>query len=226
LIWLAVVAVVFVAGGAWLVSRSTLVRGVVAIGGLAAVAAYWFLGKPEMHDAPLGDRLAEIERQAREAPETMTSMQLMALLGQRAQQNPQDPTPHMYMGKLLQDANRPTEALLAYESALRRDPDNLETLRELPDLRFQMTGEIDALTTALYHAWYRMEPDQLRAGYMAGLGDWLAGRKAEAEALWAEIEARTPESDPRRQMFAALRQAYGVDPPATQPKPEMAPPPG
>lgn len=189
-----------------------MVRGIVAAVGIAAVAAYWFFGQPEMHDAPLAGRLAEIERRAREAPETMTPMQLMALLGQRAQENPDDPTPHMYMGKLLQDANRPTEALLAYESALRRDPQHLETLRELPDLRFQMTGEVDPATTALYHAWYALEPDQLRAGYMAGLGDWLAGSKAEAEALWAEIEAKTPEGDPRRQMFLALRQAYGVDP--------------
>jgi cytochrome c-type biogenesis protein CcmH/NrfG len=222
LIWLIGVAVVFVVGGAWFVSRSMLVRGIVAAVGVVAVAAYWFLGKPDMRDAPLAGRLAEIESQARENPESMTPMQLMALLGQRAQENPDDPTPHMYMGKLLQDADRPTEALLAYESALRRDPANLETLRELPDLRFQMTGEVDPATTALYHQWYRLEPEQLRAGYMAGLGDWLTGKKTEAEALWAEIEAKTPEGDPRRQMFTALRQAYGVDPAP----PDQAQPPG
>jgi cytochrome c-type biogenesis protein CcmH len=214
LIWLILVALVFVVGGAWFVSRSLMVRGIVLAVGLAAVGGYWLLGKPDMRDEPLAGRLEEVRKQAQEAPETITAMQFMALLQQRAQQDPEDPMPHVFMGKILQQAERPTEAMLAYESALRRDPNNLEVLRELPDLRFRMTGQVDPATTALYHQWYELEPSQLRAGYLAGVGDWLAGRKAEAEAVWAEVNAKAPENGPERQMFAALRQMFGIDPAA------------
>ena len=59
--WIVIVAVVFVAGGAWFVSRSMKVRAMVAAAGVAAVAGYFLLGKPAMHDRPLEQRLAEIE---------------------------------------------------------------------------------------------------------------------------------------------------------------------
>ena len=82
MIWLIVVAVVFVAGGAWFVSRSMMVRGIVAAAGVAAIAGYWLLGKPAMHDIPLDQRLAEIEKLS---TDQLNGAQLMALAQRRAQ---------------------------------------------------------------------------------------------------------------------------------------------
>jgi len=115
--------------------------------------------------------------------------------------------------------------LLAYESALRRDPNELEAIKKLANLRFQMTGTIDESTAALYHEWFKREPNELHIGFFAGMGDWLAGRKTEAEAIWADVEARTPKDDPRRQMYVAMRQQFGVDA-APQNGPEGQKPPG
>ena len=221
MIWLIVVAVVFVAGGAWFVSRSMMVRGIVAAAGVAAIAGYWLLGKPAMHDIPLDQRLAEIEKLS---TDQLNGAQLMALAQRRAQEEPDNPGPHIAMGVLMELAGQPNEAMMAYEAALRRAPEEVEVISRLADLRFKMTGDVDAATSALYHEWFRQRPEELRVGYLAGIGDWKAGRKEEAEKIWADVEARTPEGDPRRGMYKALREMFGVDPPQSgQPQ---APQPG
>lgn len=210
MIWILVVAVVFVAGGAWFVSRSMMVRGVVAAAGVAAVAGYWLLGKPAMHDRPLEQRLAEIEKLS---TDKLDGAQLMALAQKRAHEEPNNPGPHIAMGVLMEMAGQPNEAMMAYEAALRRAPAEVEVISRLADLRFKMTGDVDAATSALYHEWFKQRPDELRVGYLAGIGDWKAGRKEEAERIWADVEARTPQGDPRRGMYKALREMFGVDPP-------------
>jgi cytochrome c-type biogenesis protein CcmH len=219
LIWLILVAVVFVAGGTWFVAKSMQTRAVVLVAGLAAVGAYWFLGKPDMPDEPYAARLIDIEAQAQRNPESMKIDQVIALAQKRAQDDPKDPRPHWIMGKMLEASNNPQGALLAYESALRRDPNNIETVMDLADLRFKMSGQVDAATTGLYQQAFAAQPQNLRIGYLAGIGLWLQGKKAEAEAMWADINARAPEAGPEKQMFAALRQMFGIDPPdpATQP---------
>ena len=220
MIWVLVVAVVFVAGGAWFVSRSLMVRGIVAAAGVAAVAGYWLLGKPEMHDRPLEQRLVEIEQLS---TDKLDGAQLMALAQKRAHEEPNNPGPHIAMGVLMEMAGQPNEAMMAYEAALRRSPTEVEVIGRLADLRFKMTGDVDAATSALYHEWFKQRPDELRVGYLAGIGDWKAGRKEEAEKIWADVEARTPEGDPRRGMYKALREMFGVDPPPSG-APETPPP--
>jgi cytochrome c-type biogenesis protein CcmH/NrfG len=217
LIWLVLVAVVFVAGGAWLVSKSTVTRGIVLLAGIAAAVGYLLLGHPNMRDEPLAGRLKEIEDQARQSPETMTAAQLMALAQERAVKAPNDPMPHWIMGQILEASDQPNEAALAFEAALRRDPNHLPTIKDLADLRFKLTGDIDPATTMLYHQVFQAEPTNFRVGYMAGIGDWLQGKKAEAEALWASIEANPANDATHRQMFAAMRQMFKIDPPTPEP---------
>ena len=209
MIWLALVAVVFVVGGAWLVTRSWLMRGIVFFAGLAAVIAYMVIGHPDMRDEPLAGRLAEVEKQARVNPESMTAAELMALAQKRAQEDPKSPMPHWLMGEILEASGQPNEAMLAYESALRRDPNHLPTIKNLADLRFKMSGQFDEATTALYHQVFAAEPDNWRVGYFAGIGDWQNGRKEQAEALWISIEARNPPPQ-MKQMFAAFQAEYGI----------------
>ncbi len=213
MIWIILVAVVFVAGGTWFVAKSMQTRAVVFVAALAAVGTYWFLGKPDMPDEPYAARLVNIETQAQSNPESMKIDQVIALAQKRAQDDPKDPRPHWIMGKMLEASNNPQGALLAYESALRRDPNNIETVMDLADLRFKMSGQVDAATTGLYQQAFAAQPQNLRIGYLAGIGLWLQGKKPEAEAMWADINARAPENGPEKQMFAALRQMFGIDPP-------------
>ena len=221
MIWLVLVAVVFVGGGTWFVAKSMQTRVIVLVAGLAAVAAYWFLGKPDMHDEPLDARMGDLETLAHNNPESMRIDQVIALAQKRALENPNAAEPHWIMGKMLEASNNPGAALLAYESALRRDPGNVEMLTDLADLRFKMSGQVDPGTTQLYQDAFAAKPDNLRVGYLAGIGLWLQGKKAEAETLWADINDRAPENGPERQMFAALRQMFGIDP--TPPDPAVPP---
>ena len=217
MIWLVLVAVVFVAGGAWFIAKSMKTRAIVLVAGLAAVGTYWLLGKPDMHDEPLDGRLVDIESLAQRDPESMRIDQVIALAQKRALDNPNDAAPHWIMGKMLEASNNPQGALLAFESALRRDPNNINVVTDLADLRFKTTGKVDGATTLLYQQAFAAQPENLRIGYLAGIGLWLQGKKAEAEAMWAGINAKASETGPERQMFAALRQMFGIDPPTTDP---------
>ena len=225
MIWLVLVAVVFVAGGTWFVAKSIQTRAVVLVAGLAAVGIYWMLGHPDMPDEPLESRIESIEALAQKDPQSMRVDQVIALAQKRALQNPKDAAPHWIMGKMLEASNNPQGALLAYESALRRDPNNIDVVSDLADLRFKMSGQVDAATTQLYQQAFEARPENLRIGYLAGIGLWLQGKKDEAEALWAGINAKASETGPERQMFAALRQMFEIDPPAPgSPAPGANPP--
>ena len=225
MIWLVLVAVVFVAGGTWFVAKSIQTRAVVLVAGLAAVGIYWMLGHPDMPDEPLESRIESIEALAQKDPQSMRVDQVIALAQKRALQNPKDAAPHWIMGKMLEASNNPQGALLAYESALRRDPNNIDVVSDLADLRFKMSGQVDAATTQLYQQAFEARPENLRIGYLAGIGLWLQGQKDEAEALWAGINAKASETGPERQMFAALRQMFEIDPPAPgSPAPGANPP--
>jgi cytochrome c-type biogenesis protein CcmH/NrfG len=243
LIWLILVAVVFVAGGTWLVAKSMPMRLSVLALGVAGVGAYWFIGHPGMSDQPLEARLAEVEEMIRTAPERLNEKQAIALAERRAREEPTDATAHMLIARMYESLAQKAQAegmqlaqggdelaaaeqaavmqesLLkaeeAYTESLRRNPNNPEVIAELADLRFKTTGEVDERTTRLYQAAFQASPDRFRYGYLAGIGLWLQGKKPEAEALWADIDARAPAEGPERQMFAALRQMFGIDPPTT-----------
>ena len=199
-------------------------RGIVAAAGVLAAAGYFFLGKPAMPDEPLEDRLTLIQKQWDEkGPETLRVDEFLALAEKGARDRPKDPGPHLAIGTIMEMAGRPDEAMLAYQSALRRAPDEVEVIKKLADLRFKMTQQVDPATTALYREWYRKDPTQLRAGYLAGIGTWLEGDRAEAEKIWADVEAKSP-SPETRSMYLALRQMYGIDPAPAPVTPPSQPP--
>ncbi len=211
MIWIALAAAVIAIGGAWFVAKSWATRGIVLGAAIAAIAAYAFIGRPGMGDQPLSARLDELEVEARDHADEMRPDQLMALLQKRALDDPEDPTPHKFMGDLLEATGRPSEAMMSYQAALRRDPAFQPALKSLADLLFKQSGTVGQDTMELYRRAYQLDPSDARIGFMAALGDWLAGRKAEAEVEWARIEEPLAPDDPRRQMFQAFRQAYGVD---------------
>lgn len=243
MIWLILVAVIFVAGGTWLVAKTTQTRLVVAALGVAGAATYWFIGHPSMSDRPLDVRLAEVRAQMQTSPEQLDPRGVIAAVEAEARSRPNDPMGHFLIGRqyeaLAQDAQQRgmelvqsgneaaageqaalmqdslTKAEQAYSESLRRNPNNPEAIAALADLRFKTTGEVDERTTRLYQAAFQASPDRFRYGYLAGIGLWQQGKSTEAEALWADIDKRAPADGPERQMFAALRQMFGIDQPTT-----------
>jgi len=309
LIWLILVALVFVGGGSYLVARTWTTRGIVFFAGVIAALSYIMMGKPSMPDDPLQarieqlakkpeaeltgveylaiqeqrlknsptdpephkkigdlyaaagrpqeamqsysaaltrdpnyrpaldaisalefqvngevdqatrDRLPEIRKLAQTNPESLTAVQFMALLEERVSQEPNDAVAYQMMGRLLASVGQAEKAEAAYRQAIKQGDKTFETVKALADLRFKSTSKVDAETADLYHRAYKLNPADLRVGYMAGIGDWVAGKQAEAKNQLAEIDAKTPEDGPYPQMFAALRQMFGIDPePAPQPK--------
>lgn len=241
MIWIALVAVVFVAGGTWLVAKSMQTRLIVLGMGLAGVAAYWFIGHPNMSDLPLEPRLDRIEAQIEKDPSQVDAQSLVAVVERKVRENPKDALGPLMLARtyeamaqdaqtrgmqlmqagdqegagrevaLMQDSLQKAEQ--AFGESLRRDGTNAEAMGEFADFRFKSTGEIDSFTARLYEGAYAGQPDRLRLGYMAGIGLWLQGKKPEAEAVWAEVDARASPQGPERQMFAALRQMFGIDAP-------------
>lgn len=209
--WVLVLVALAILAAAWFVAKSTQVRVVAMIAVVMGFGGYMLAGQPGMSDQPLSDRLVDLEELARTSAETMTGEQMMALLQKRAQDEPRDPNPHKFMGDLLAASGRPQEAQLAYQSALRRNPDFQPALKALADNAFKMTGEVNAATTEVYRRAYQLDPSDLRLGYLAAIGDWNAGRREEARQAWGVLESMAPDGDPRLQMFAALREVLAPD---------------
>lgn len=205
--------------GAWFVSERMVHRIIAALAVVGAVAAYMVIGRPDMPDQPLSKRIAAIQAQADKDAETLNAAEIYLLIEQRAKANPKDPAPHKFMGDILHANGRGQEAMLAYQAALRRDPNFAPAIESLADVRFLSEGAVDETTTRLYKRAFELSPQNLRVGYMAAIGDFQAGRKDEARAEWDRLEAMVGPGDPRAQMFKALRETFGTDnPPEPSPK--------
>jgi cytochrome c-type biogenesis protein CcmH/NrfG len=159
------------------------------------------------------DRLPEIRELVRTSPDSLTAVQFMALIQERMAQGADDPEAYRTMGRLLESVGQIDKAEASYREALKRNDKDAEATKFLADLKFKRAGKIDKETGDLYRKAYKLNHTDLRVGYMAGISDWVDGKQAAAKAQLAEIEARTPEDSPFPQMFAALRQMFGIDPP-------------
>jgi cytochrome c-type biogenesis protein CcmH/NrfG len=107
------------------------------------------------------------------------------------------------------------EAKARWAALEAKTPKGDATLKTLANDLFKASGRVDPWTAEFYRAAYQQNPEDLQVGYFSGIGQWQAGRHAEADALWASIEARTADGDPRRQMFTALKQAFRKETPAS-----------
>lgn len=189
MIWVYILVLVLALAGGWFTAR-TLPMKLVIVGSIAlAGVGYFVLGKPNLGDQPYEARVAEIEKLATTEAgiASLTAPQLTAVFEKRAKQNPKDPMPHIFMGKLMGATGRNSEALLAFESALRRDPKSIEAMVSLGDLMFQDAGGPTPEATRQYRAALALQPDNLRIRFMVSMSDFEEGRVDEARAFWAQL---------------------------------------
>ena len=180
-----------------------LVRfGVVFGSGVAAVVLYALIGRPGMTEQPFAARAAEL---ASRDPAMMNRDELLVRLQALTRERPDDPEPHFFIGEVLKSEGRLDEAIRAYQSALRRDPDYVPALLGVADgFTTLENGRVSPEVAQIYAQVYRLDPSKVRAGFMSGLDDWAAGDKAAARAVWDAVTAAIPEGDPRAGMMAAL----------------------
>lgn len=174
--------------------------------GLAILAGlgYALTGKPGQPDQPLSGRIASFQKILKEHPKDLTTQEVMLVAQRNAQLDPKNPGPHYAMGYILEEAGKVDEAALAYQSALRRDPNFEPAIAGLADINFEMSGgRIDGQTMKLYQQAFALKPDDVRLGYMIGIGEWQAGEPNAAKALWGDLEAK---SDPDGAVLRPLAQ--------------------
>lgn len=181
-----------------------------------AVGIYLWLGRPGLPDQPFADRAAEIA--ARDVNE-LTPDEFLTRLQGVAQERPDLPDPHYYIGVLLRDQGRGEDAIRAFQAALRRDAGHVASLIGLADtLVIREGGTFIPLAEQLYAQAWQVDAAQARAGFLAGLAAWQDGRQDEAEARWTAVEAGLAADDPQLSQLQALiestRNPSALDPEA------------
>lgn len=169
---------------------------IAGIFGAATIVTYFFIGSPTMGDKPIAAR--EKELLARN-PETLSTEEIKLILEQKSRENPKDATPHLLMGKILAGEGRDDEAMRAFQAALRRNPNDAETLAEIGGVIFRLSGNVEsadsdgALVAAL-----KIDPANMTARFYQGLIKWDAGQKEQALNIWRAGWEKYPQNDPKR----------------------------
>jgi len=173
-------------------------------------AGYLAVGKPGMGDQPMRSRQAALAEKIRTDPQSLTQAETLSRLEQAVKDQPDAPEPHYFIGEMLRAQGRPEDALRAYQSALRRNPDFVPALVALANVLVELSGgAISADATRLYARAYELDETQVRAGMWAAMGAAQAGDQEKAEQAMRYIYARLPEDDPRRERFRAMIEAIG-----------------
>jgi cytochrome c-type biogenesis protein CcmH len=99
-----------------------ILAGAVALG---TGAIYLATGNPNYGDQPFEERREALL--ARPAT-SLNDQELIALLQADAQKNKQDSRPHFFLGQVLASQGRDSDAIRAFQAALRRDPKSADAL--------------------------------------------------------------------------------------------------
>ncbi len=187
--------------------RSTLIL----LGVATAIAAglYLFKGRPMLPEQPYATREAEI---AARPPAELSRGEMLARLQMTAREQPDAPEPQYFIGVLLKSEGKTEDALRAFQSALRRDPDHVASLVALADaVVMRDGGAVTEPAARLYDRAWRLDPSQVRAGILAAVPAYEAGDTEAAEAHWAKVAKDLDPDDPRMAMMEALRGSGGAD---------------
>ncbi len=194
-------------------TRPTLSRTNAIILGVcvfAGAAGYALIGQPGMADQPMSSRQAALMEKIRNDPQSLSPAETLSRLEQAIKDQPDAPEPHFFIGEMLRAQGRPEDALRAYQSSLRRNPDFVPALVSLGDVLVELSGgAVSPDATRLFGRAYELDETQVRAGMFAAMGAAQAGDQEKAEQAMRYIYSRLPEDDPRRERFRAMIEAIG-----------------
>jgi len=173
---------------------------------LLALVTYLVIGRPELPDAPYAARLEALKTRD---VSTLTYEETLAILQDRARQDPTDALAHFYMGEFLFDLGRPQEAARAFDQALRREPQLGEAMLGLGRALIAIEdGRLTPEALALFQQAGAITNDPAPWIYQA-MAAMETGDNAAARGFWREALARMPEDDPRRQMAETMIRETG-----------------
>ena len=167
----------------------------------AAIVSYGFIGSPSLSDAPLHERLEEMRSLK---PEEVSGDQWIALLQQRAKEDPEDPTAHKFIGDILLQQGKPKEAVKAYQSALRRNPKSVDVLTPMADALVAIEGgRVTKQAQEIYLAAFAANTNDVKAAFMPGMKFWLEGDQDAARKWWDEALSIMPDGSEASKEFAS-----------------------
>lgn len=177
------------------------VSGILLVGLIGAVG-YFFIGRAELPGQPYKNRVAEISKRD---PTTLSPAETLARLEGLVKEQPSAPQPHFFIGEMMRTQGRDSDAIRAYQSALRRDDRYVPAMIALGDAMVRLSGgEIDETAKQIYARAVILDPTQVRAGFLAGLADWQTGNENIARTRWQAVRDGVEPEDPRRDMLDTL----------------------
>ncbi len=202
--------------------RRTWITGglVLAIPAMAAVT-YGFLGAPGLPGRPAA------ERQAAPSLDPATRQAVMiARLGERLQQSPDDAEAWTQLGVMLMSARRYEAAAEAIGHASELTPGSAQRMARYGEaLVFAAQGAVGATARGVFDSALSIDARDPRARFYLGMADYQAGWRQAALERWRALDAESPADaqwrEPLRAQIARLAQELGE-----APKPRGAEAPG
>lgn len=179
--------------------------------GISAIGTYLFIGNPTLKDQPIKAREKQLLARA---PETLGENEIMLLLQSRAQADPKDAIAHLLMGKMLLGDGRTNDALHALQAALRRDPNNPETLAELGGTFLKLSDyQVGNEFLSAESAALKLDPKNSTAHFYRGLALWKNDDQNGAMSEWGNTWQNYENEDPRKMglAFRVLNEVSQLD---------------
>ncbi len=166
---------------------------------LAALAAYLMTGTPGLPDMPYKARLKSWEAVSRNDPSRLALPEMAAVLASDAKAHPKDAQPFYYLGVVERAEGDLPSAIRHLERSVDLDPKDGKVWAALGvTLVEQAQGQLDAASTDAFRRAVALDPAALQPRYFLARADIAAGRADAGLAVWRQLLAGLPPSDPRR----------------------------
>ncbi|BBP46686.1 cytochrome c biogenesis protein [Thiosulfatimonas sediminis] len=162
-----------------------------------SMAAYFTLGTPEF-----------AEMQDAKPPQQIT---LVDKLEEKLAHNPKDLAGWLLLGRSSMITEDYDKAIMAFERALKLDPNNINALIPLADaLAVKANGRLDGRSHDLLKQAFAIDPENRMTLWLLGMAEKQQGNDSRAAILWETLYQKLPDTDADKPIIARLLQTVGV----------------